>query len=260
MNKKIKMILAAFALLAFITIYRPFIEYFFPEMSANYAILLRKGLQALTVIVYITVMKLWEKPGKATSNQTSLSNRREHSLCMEQLSMEGILLLLPVVILSFSPYLFGFRKLDSEELTITFLICLLIGVIEEFSYRGIMYNAIQPYGDTAAVIVSSAVFGLIHLPNMFYNKDIEGTLYQMVFAFGFGLIMAVVRYKTGLLLPQLLVHALWDFNIKISETSLTILLADTINYISEILIVLLGLWLMILVIKQERHKKVDVIV
>lgn len=85
----------------------------------------------------------------------------------------------------------------------------------------------------------------------------KGTLYQMVFAFGFGLIMAVVRYKTGLLLPQLLVHALWDFNVKVSETSLTIPLADTINYISEILIVLLGLWLMILIIKQNRHKKAD---
>lgn len=235
MSKQTKTVISALALLAFISIIRPIIEYAFPEMPANYAILLRKALQALTVIIFITATKIWSQIGS-----------------LGKISKKSLLPLLPVIILSFSSYLFGLKDYNFEEYLITFLICILIGVIEELSLRGIMYNAMRPYGASTAVIVSSAVFGLVHIPNMFYNKDIEGTLFQVLFAFGFGLVMAFVRYKTDLLLPQLLVHALWDFNVKISNTSLTIAFADTMNIISEILVVLFGLFLMICVLKENK--------
>jgi membrane protease YdiL (CAAX protease family) len=235
------MILAALMLLIFITIYKPAIEYFLPDMPVNYAILLRKGLQALTVIVYITASKSWKK--------TTLSHHNKHSLSKKNVLKKALILLLPVIVISFSPYLYGFKDLEIEDILVTALICILIGIIEELSLRGIVYNALQPYGTSFAVVLSSAVFGLVHLPNMLYNNDIEGTLYQVFFAFGFGLVMAVTRYRTGLLLPQLLAHALWDFNVKVSKTSLNIPLADVTNLISEILIVLFGIVLMLLIVK-----------
>lgn len=258
MKKQPKMILAALALLAFITIFRPVIEYLFPEMPANYAILLRKGLQALTVIAYVAFMKLRNHAEILPIPARSLSQQGECTNTTKKAERKGLELLVPVVVLSFSSYLYGFKNLDLQEFLITLLICLLIGVIEETSLRGILYSAVQPYGATAAVIVSSAVFALVHIPNMLYNKDVESTLYQVAFAFGFGLIMAVVRYKTDLLLPQLIVHALWDFNVKITNTSLSIPLADTINFISEVIVVLLGLVLMTLVIKENSRKKTGI--
>jgi|LSQX01.1.fsa_nt_gb membrane protease YdiL (CAAX protease family) len=244
------MIFAALILLIFITIYKPTIEYFLPDMPANYAILLRKGLQALTIIVYITALKVWKK--------TTLSHHDEHSLIKKKASKKALIPLLPVIVFSFSPYLYGFKNFDIEDVLVTALICILIGIIEELSLRGVVYSALQPYGTSYAVVLSSAVFGLVHLPNMLYNNDIEGTLYQVFFAFGFGLVMAVTRYRTGLLLPQLLVHALWDFNVKVSETSLNIPLADVTNLISEILVVIFGIVLMLTIIKENSQEKADI--
>lgn len=244
MRKQPILILAAFALVAFTAIYRPIIEYLFPDMYSSYAVLLRKGLQAMTVIIYITAMKLW---GNLAPKETAILPVKRQ--------IKGLLPLFPVIILSFSPYLYGFKDQSIINFNISILICLLIGVIEELTYRGIIYSALRPYGVPAAVIISSAVFAFIHLPNMFYGKSIEDTLYQIVFAFGFGLIMAYIRHKTGLLLPQLLVHALWDFNVRICDTSLTIPLADTINFISEICIIIIGLALMIIVVKENRRQR-----
>ncbi|WBW99799.1 CPBP family intramembrane metalloprotease [Oceanirhabdus sp. W0125-5] len=86
------------------------------------------------------------------------------------------------------------------------------------------------------------MFALFHLGALLYGANIVDTLIQVMFAFGFGLIMAVVRYETDLMLPCILVHALWDFTLFITEPSES----EVINSILRIrigIVILLGIYL-----------------
>lgn len=73
-------------------------------------------------------------------------------------------------------------------------------LVEEFSCRGIMFGMLEKYGQAFAIIVSSAIFGLIH-----------GNFEQMPFAFLVGLVLGLIRVKTGSLWICCLVHAFNNF-------------------------------------------------
>ena len=47
-------------------------------------------------------------------------------------------------------------------IVMTTVVTLMTGLIEEFAFRGILLTSLRKYGDTFAVIVSSALFGLLH--------------------------------------------------------------------------------------------------
>lgn len=73
--------------------------------------------------------------------------------------------------------------------------------MEEFGCRGIMFGIAEKKGGTAfALVVSSAMFGLIH-----------GNFIQIPFAFLVGLILGVIRIKTGSLWICILVHGANNF-------------------------------------------------
>ena len=70
-------------------------------------------------------------------------------------------------------------------------------VFEEFLVRGIMYDALKPYGCGMAIIISSVLFGLMH-----------GSLYMLFYATALGFALAYVRYATGSLFVTTILHAL----------------------------------------------------
>lgn len=80
---------------------------------------------------------------------------------------------------------------DSPEGFFGFMLSL-IGTVavpalcEEFACRGIMFGFLKKYGDAFAIITTSAIFGLIH-----------GNFIQIPFAFLVGLVLGLVRVKTG---------------------------------------------------------------
>lgn len=47
-------------------------------------------------------------------------------------------------------------------IVMTTVVTLMTGLIEEFAFRGLLLTSLRKYGDTFAVIVSSALFGLLH--------------------------------------------------------------------------------------------------
>ncbi len=47
-------------------------------------------------------------------------------------------------------------------IVMTTVVTIMTGLIEEFAFRGILLTSLRKYGDTFAVIVSSALFGLLH--------------------------------------------------------------------------------------------------
>ncbi|MFT3950870.1 MAG: CPBP family intramembrane metalloprotease [Oscillospiraceae bacterium] len=91
--------------------------------------------------------------------------------------------------------------IDTPELR-TFLIqifyVVILGpVVEEVLYRGIALRLLKPYGKGMAVVVSSAVFALMH-----------GNIPQAVNAFLFGLLMGTIAVQFNSILPTILIHIL----------------------------------------------------
>ena len=69
-------------------------------------------------------------------------------------------------------------------------------LVEEFACRGIVLGVLRKFGDGFAVVVSAAVFGLIH-----------GNFEQIPFAFLVGLVLGFIVVKTNSLLVAMAVHA-----------------------------------------------------
>ncbi len=87
----------------------------------------------------------------------------------------------------------------------------LVGFAEELIFRGFLFKAmLKGSGVKAAVIVSSVTFGLGHILNIFTGHDLIPTLIQVVFAVAVGFILTMAFYKSGSLLPCVLMHSLVD--------------------------------------------------
>ena len=90
---------------------------------------------------------------------------------------------------------------ESEGVSDIFMSYLTIALIpalaEEFAFRGIVMRMLRKYSDALALIVSSAIFGLMH-----------GNMIQIPFAFCGGLIFGFIALKTNSLLPGIIVHFL----------------------------------------------------
>jgi len=78
-----------------------------------------------------------------------------------------------------------------------FMLVVIAPVFEEFWVRGIMYDALRPYGTGTAILISSLLFGLMH-----------GSLYMLFYTTAFGLALGYVRYATDSLFTVTILHAI----------------------------------------------------
>lgn len=94
---------------------------------------------------------------------------------------------------------------------------LMIGVFEEIAFRGVLFPLLlenhrgttrQIFGVTVA---ASAVFGLVHLVNLFEGAGIGPTLLQVGYSFLIGGMCSIVLLKSGNLFLCILLHAVYDF-------------------------------------------------
>jgi len=95
--------------------------------------------------------------------------------------------------------------------------CLLIGVFEELAFRGTLFLAIleKHRGSTKQIflttLISSALFGLVHLANLLEGAGVVATLMQVGYSFLIGGMCAIVLLKSRNILPCILLHAVFDF-------------------------------------------------
>jgi len=233
-----KIILITMALFVFMIVYKHLINLCLPRLNSDVKTIIRKALQAITIILYVTKLKWWHNIGS-----------------LKRISLKSLHLLLPVILLSVIPLVNGIKQKSASGIILLIGTSLLIGIIEEFYFRGVIFFALKPEGKKSAILISSMLFGIVHLLNLTGGADIIDTLFQMVFAFGIGLIMAVVRYETDLLLPQILVHALWDFNFSMAKTDFSLML-DTIHSISILLVIVWGIYLTYKALKRKEIKDI----
>ena len=112
----------------------------------------------------------------------------------------------------------GQAVLERWDLLLLFAVdSLLIGVFEEFAFRGTLFlvilekhraNGKQIFMTT---LISSLAFGLVHFANMLEGQGIVPTLMQVGYSFLIGGMCAIVLLKTGNLLFSILLHGIFDF-------------------------------------------------
>lgn len=88
---------------------------------------------------------------------------------------------------------------------------MLVGYIEEMIFRGFLFKGLLKEGGTKkAIIIASVTFGVGHIINLFAGQATLTTLAQICYAIAFGFVVTLVFYKSGSLIPSILVHGLTD--------------------------------------------------
>lgn len=112
----------------------------------------------------------------------------------------------------------GSARVDRSDLVWLFALdSLMIGLFEELAFRGVLFPVLlesrcqTQRGIRLTAVVSSAVFGLIHLVNLLEGAGFAPTVLQVGYSFLIGGMCTVVLLKTGNLIFCILLHAIYDF-------------------------------------------------
>ncbi|MBQ9780060.1 MAG: CPBP family intramembrane metalloprotease [Clostridia bacterium] len=96
--------------------------------------------------------------------------------------------------------------------------CLAIGLFEEAAFRGVALLLIAEKRRTTkkglfmSIVLSSAVFGVIHLANILAGASPGAVILQIGYSFLIGAMCSVVLFKTGNLWLCIILHAVYDFS------------------------------------------------
>ena len=101
--------------------------------------------------------------------------------------------------------------------------CLAIGLFEELAFRGVIFLMFAEKRHTTrkglfwSLILSSAVFGGVHLINLFVGGGV-GVILQIGYSFLIGAMCSVVLLKTRNVWLCVILHAIFDFGGKLIDT------------------------------------------
>lgn len=130
-------------------------------------------------------------------------------------------LIVAVLFFCFAALAGGFS--DHHAAINTFIFCLLVGITEEFLCRGWLLNEfLERYGNTKkgvwlSIIISGAIFGLMHLFNIVHGQAVASTITQFLNATGIGIILGVIYYKTKNIWSAVIIHGFWDFSLMLTQ-------------------------------------------
>lgn len=126
------------------------------------------------------------------------------------------LLAFPALTVAFG-YLAGFREMDFGYLATAVALVVLVAFGEEAAFRGVLLKALEPRGVMYAVLVSSALFGLMHLGNLALGAPWQGVLLQVLFSGMGGVGFAAIRIRTNSLWPVIVLHASYDLAFRVGN-------------------------------------------
>lgn len=89
---------------------------------------------------------------------------------------------------------------------------LLVGLMEELLFRGLLFRAMERTNRLPAVIVSSVTFGAGHIVNLFNGSgtDPVAGICQVFYATALGFMLLMVFLRGGSLIPCILFHGLFN--------------------------------------------------
>ena len=88
-----------------------------------------------------------------------------------------------------------------------FYTCLIAPVLEETIFRGGIYTFVkEKMGVSAALVISSVFFGLIHVSSSLFNGNINDFVYLILYA-GIGLILGYAYERSDTIIVSVGIHA-----------------------------------------------------
>ena len=133
---------------------------------------------------------------------------------------------------------------------------LMAGIGEEVTFRGLpgsylMRQWRQEEKIPVVMLLTSALFSLIHAFNLFVGAPLGATVVQLFVTFGFGLLLCAAFLRTGSLLPSMLLHVAHDIigllNIAYTDSGVMTggmsVLAVLSNLVAAVLMGALGLYM-----------------
>jgi uncharacterized protein len=148
------------------------------------------------------------------------------------------ILWLPIVLL-FLPFAGGFRPLPLNELVTLVVAYAATAFFEEAIYRGAILSLLRPKGIWPAVLISSLLFGLVHLSNIALRGNPGLIALQALGAFTGGIGMAAIRIRTRTIWTVIALHALHDLFFQLG--GLPVAMSDAI---SATVLMLYGIYLL----------------
>ena len=116
------------------------------------------------------------------------------------------------------PLISGLARVTAPPWRIALLAaeCLFVGLFEEACFRGVVFlgflekRRATTLGRFWAIVLSSAVFGLVHLVNIFFSSPIA-VLMQIGYSFLIGAMCSVVLMKTANIWLCVALHSIFNF-------------------------------------------------
>lgn len=104
----------------------------------------------------------------------------------------------------------GFPPLST--LMFVFINTAIVGFSEEGMFRGVLYRALRTRQNIwPAILVSSVLFGSVHLLNAFTTGHVFQSVLQSIGATMSGFVFVAMLLRTGSIIVPMVYHALWDF-------------------------------------------------
>lgn len=185
------------------------------------------SINALTGIIFLIGIIVYLKKKKLLSYY-GINNLKE-------LEYKNLLFCLPMIIIALSNLRYGIHINNSwDQIVYISLKALGVGFAEEILFRSFLMKAIVNKSAKAAIIISSTVFGIIHIFNLFYGADTIKTLAQVIYATALGLMFSMFFYKTNNILPCVICHSI----VNMTNTFLPNDLSNKQLYIGWIIIII----------------------
>lgn len=117
----------------------------------------------------------------------------------------------------FTALIGGPAKILRTDLIALFILeCLSIGFMEELLFRGLLQDTVnqllenKPNREIFTVLITSAIFGLSHLLNLFAGADIGATFLQVGYSFLIGAMLSAIIIKTNNIWLCVILHAMFN--------------------------------------------------
>ena len=142
---------------------------------------------------------------------------------IEKGSLASVWFLIPVVLELLLPIILaGF----SSEMSIAFILItafftITVGFTEEMFFRGLILKYLEVKSVKTAVLVSSIIFGVVHMANALNGNSITSVILQIFYAFLFGVVCAEMVYLTKSIWIPIIWHTLHDFISYVTPESFT---------------------------------------
>lgn len=106
------------------------------------------------------------------------------------------------------------------------LTALMAGTTEEVIFRGVPVSyAMRQYKEANkipfVVLLSSILFSLFHLSNIFVGAALSSTILQLVTSLGMGCMLCAIYLRSGSIIPPMMLHFLYDVYALMNAGSVT---------------------------------------